>query len=62
MFSKDLKDRTILFTHRKRPHLLQERFDMDFTITVRSVKLTTNAYFLSNSTYIVYRKQNKKKR
>ncbi|KAJ1414039.1 hypothetical protein B484DRAFT_454928 [Ochromonadaceae sp. CCMP2298] len=62
MFSKDLKDRTILFTHRKRPHLLQERFDMDFTITVRSVKLTTNAYFLANSTYIVYRKQNKKKR
>lgn len=50
-----------LFTHKKRTYLGCDRHRMDFKITVDHINFTSNQYFLANSHYVIFRKQNKNK-
>jgi hypothetical protein len=51
-----------VFTHGKRTYLTCERHRMDFKITVKHINFRTNAYFLANSHYVIFRKENKNKK
>ena len=51
-----------LFTHRKRVHLGCTRHHMNFNITIKEIQFKTNQYFLANSYYTIFRKENKKKK
>lgn len=50
-----------IFTHKKRTYLGCERHRVDFKITVDHINFTSNQYFLANSHYVIFRKQNKNK-
>lgn len=51
-----------LFTHRKRVHLGCTRHHMNFNITIKEIQFKSNQYFLANSYYTIFRKENKKKK
>ncbi len=50
-----------IFTHRKRTYWGYDRSRVDFKITVDHINFTTNQYFLANSHYVIFRKENKSK-
>ena len=50
-----------VFTHRKRSYVGCDRNRMDFKITVDHINFSMNKYFLANSHYVIFRKENKSK-
>mmetsp|Transcript_62030 Transcript_62030/g.109182 ORF Transcript_62030/g.109182 Transcript_62030/m.109182 type:complete len:994 (-) Transcript_62030:119-3100(-) len=50
-----------IFTHRKRTYWGYDRSRVDFKITVDHINFTSNQYFLANSHYVIFRKENKNK-